>query len=173
LLRRESDPVARARRRDPRQDFGDCDLTDLDAVNQDGDELSGFEEDARSVTVEVRLGVHFDLAIDQVDDPVNGDAPARVVNLLFTTVLDKRRIRNLDHPRDVGGRWVTFLIGVGITTNDRQIGQRFISSMHLGWLIFSDEPASGEHWIEFAPHFLRREHMRRVNGTSLDDESVN
>jgi hypothetical protein len=45
--------------------------------------------------------------------------------------------------------------------------------MHLDWLVFAGEPALGERWIELAPQFRRREHMRRVRGISLDDESVN
>ena len=74
MVRRESGPVASGGRRDPWQDFSDGDLADLETVDHDRYGLALFEDAARRITVRVRTGVDLDLAVDQVDDPVDGDA---------------------------------------------------------------------------------------------------
>ncbi len=103
------------------------------------------------ITVRARAGVDLDLAVDQVDDPIDGYAATRIVDLLFSTIPRQRRIRNLDQDGHIGRHRVTILIGVGIALHHREIWQWFLSAMHLDRLIFSDEPAIGQHSVELAP----------------------
>ena len=51
-----------------------CDLAERLPVNHDGDGLARFEIHARPVGHRPRAGIDFNLAIDQIDDPVDGDA---------------------------------------------------------------------------------------------------
>src|SRR5271157_4652026 len=66
-----------------RQDVVDGDLAALPAVHHDGDLLTGWEVLPGRITGRSRIGVDLDPAVDQVDDPVNGDAGAPIeVSLL-------------------------------------------------------------------------------------------
>jgi hypothetical protein len=60
------------------QDVGDGDPTDLDSINEYGDILAGREVLSRMVTIGVRNGVHLDLAVYEVDDPVGRDPAASI-----------------------------------------------------------------------------------------------
>ena len=55
------------------QDVGHRDLADLDAIDHYAQHMAGCEDFVRLVAVRSRVGVHIDLAVVHVDDPVDGD----------------------------------------------------------------------------------------------------
>ena len=86
-----------------RQDIGYRNLSDFDPINDHDPHMTWRQNFQRLVTVSSRIGVHLDLAVDQVDDPLERDArPA--VDLRLFAIFVKAGVGDLDHQRNVARR---------------------------------------------------------------------
>src|SRR5208337_537761 len=113
-----------------RQDVVDSDLAALPAVDHHGDLLTGREVLPGRITGRPRIGVDLDPAVDQVDDPVNGDAaaPIEVPLLAIGTHVRRRHCHQQPHVGRLGDPMP--IVGIG-TPDDRDV--RF-------WLVIRGDP---------------------------------
>jgi hypothetical protein len=101
-----------------RQDIIESDRADLLTVDDDGNPLAWQELLCGLITVRTRAGVDLDLAVYNVDDPVDGDPGLGIGRAFLASVLSERRVGDFDHNRHVGTFRNPVLVIILGATND-------------------------------------------------------
>ena len=84
------------------QDFGDSDSTGFHSVSQHRDVLAGLVNLARVIAIGPGVGVDFDLAINEVDDPVCRNTAVCVIEPFLALIAIEARFGDFDQVDDVG-----------------------------------------------------------------------
>ena len=85
--------------------------------------------------------VNFDLAVHQVDDPVNGDSSQGVGQELFSLIAIQCGLRNFDQQRHVGRLGGPVLVVVVVPSHDRDVWLRLVIFGNPNRLLESPRPS--------------------------------
>jgi hypothetical protein len=80
-----------------RQDISGGNVADFDSLDHNRNVLAAREDFARPISVVSRIGIDFDLLIEQIDDPVYWDATIGIWHVFSSLVAFKRRVSDFDH----------------------------------------------------------------------------
>src|SRR5205807_978728 len=92
----------------------------------DRDLLSGLVDPAGPISSRARARIHLDLAVDQVDDPVDRDATPGIGRPLLTPVAIEGALRDLDQQCDIRRSRVACAIGLTGPPDDREVWFRLV-----------------------------------------------
>jgi hypothetical protein len=106
-------------------------LSDFDPIDDHGKDVTGRQHFERLVTGRAGIGVDLDLAVHQVDDPVERDARA-AVDLRQLAVIIQAGIGDLDDQGDIGRARVSSAVIAGAPAGDASIRFGFAIATRAG-----------------------------------------
>ena len=119
-------PVNQVRSAGAGKEVVNGDRRESPTANCQGDLLAGTVVFAPLVARFPRPGVHLDLTVDQVDDPVNGDSVLAIGDEFLASILAQCPARDLDQQCHVGGCGDAVLVISVAATDDGKVRLRLV-----------------------------------------------